>query len=250
MLTSPYGRSYIGQTTRPIEERLKEHQLPSSGCVAIYGAIQKHGWDNFEKHWYEVPDEELNQHEELMVEVLDTLVPNGYNLKEGGGSGGKPCEEVRKKMSESHKGKTHPDEVKQKIGAAHKGKTTPEEVKQKISKSHTGKTRSDEHKQNLSKSLKGRTLTDEHKQKMSETHTGKTLPDEVKQKIGIANFGDKNPNSKKLYQYNIDGTFIQLFASSGEAARSLNKTDGANICSCARGERPSAFGFKWSFTDF
>lgn len=106
MLTSPSGKSYIGQTIRPIEERLRQHQFPSSKCVAILRAIQKYGWDNFEKHWYEVPDEYLNDHEELMVEVLGTLSPDGYNLKEGGGNG-KPSEEVRKKISEAQKGENH-----------------------------------------------------------------------------------------------------------------------------------------------
>lgn len=67
MLTSPSGKSYIGQTVRPIEKRFEEHQLESSNCVAIYRAIQKYGWENFETDWYECPDEELNRHEELMI---------------------------------------------------------------------------------------------------------------------------------------------------------------------------------------
>ena len=32
MLTSPSGKSYIGQTIRPIGKRLTEHQLQSSKC--------------------------------------------------------------------------------------------------------------------------------------------------------------------------------------------------------------------------
>ncbi|AGE56182.1 GIY-YIG catalytic domain-containing endonuclease [Paramecium bursaria Chlorella virus NE-JV-1] len=97
MLTSSSGKSYIGQTIRPIHERLAEHQYESSGCRAISAAIQKYGWENFEKEWYEVPDEDLNKHEELMVEVLGTLAPGGYNLKEGGGAHGRPSEESKKK---------------------------------------------------------------------------------------------------------------------------------------------------------
>ncbi|AGE57672.1 GIY-YIG catalytic domain-containing endonuclease [Acanthocystis turfacea Chlorella virus NTS-1] len=239
MLTSPYGKSYIGQTIRPIEERLKEHQLPSSNCVAIYNAIKLHGWDNFEKHWYEVPDEDLNEHEELMVEVLGTLAPGGYNLKEGGGSGGKMSEEVKKKMSESRKdekhynyGKTQPDEVKQKISIKLKGRTLDDEVKQKMSEAQKGRTFSDEHRQNLSETQKGRIMSDDHKQNLSESHKG-----------------EKNQNSKKVYQYDLNGTFVQSFASGGDAARSLNKNPGSSIGECARGERKTAYGFKWSYME-
>jgi group I intron endonuclease len=199
MLTSPYGKSYIGQTNRPIEERLKEHPT-KPGCVAIYRAIQKHGWDNFEKHWYEVPDEELNAHEELMVEVLGTLVPDGYNLMKGGGSKGSPCEEVKKKMSEAQKGRTHPDEVKQKISEANSGENHP---------------------------FYGQTHTDDTRKKMSANQ----------------------PGSKKVFQYELDGTFVQSFASAGEAARSLGKTDGTHIRACARGDYKSSYGFFWSCTE-
>ena len=105
ILTSPSGKSYIGQTTRPIEKRFQIHQQKSSNCVAIYRAIQKYGWDNFKKDWYECPDEDLNFDEELLVREMGTLAPRGYNLKEGGGSNGKHSEESKQKMSESHTGK-------------------------------------------------------------------------------------------------------------------------------------------------
>jgi group I intron endonuclease len=95
MITSPKGKSYIGQTIRSISERFKEHETgKSKDCVAIYSAIQKYGWENFEKEWYECPDKDLNDHEELMIEVLGTLTPGGYNLK-GGGGNGKLSEETR-----------------------------------------------------------------------------------------------------------------------------------------------------------
>ncbi|AGE49562.1 GIY-YIG catalytic domain-containing endonuclease [Acanthocystis turfacea Chlorella virus Can0610SP] len=244
MLTSPSGKSYIGQTIRQIEERFKKHQVPSSNCVAISNAIQKYGWDNFEKHWYEVPDDDLNDHEELMVEVLGTLSPSGYNLKEGGGNG-KPSEETRRK-----------------IGAANTGKIVSEEAKKKISKTLTGKPKSDKTKQKMSAAksgenhpMFGQTHTDEAKQKIGGAHKGdknhnygQSLSDETKQKISCAQKGENNSTSKKVYQYDIDGTFVQSFASTGEAARSLNKSDGSTISSCARGTKTSAYGFKWSYT--
>ena len=100
MLTSPSGKSYIGQTIRDIHKRLEEHQLPSSKCVAVYNAIQKYGWENVKKEWYEVPDEELDFYEEMLVALLGTLAPGGYNLKEGGGNGNL-SEETKKKNQRS-----------------------------------------------------------------------------------------------------------------------------------------------------
>jgi group I intron endonuclease len=256
ILTSPYGKPYIGQTTRPIKERFKEHQTKPD-CVAIYRAIQKHGWDNFDKYWYEVPDEDLNDHEELMVEVLGTLVPDGYNLREGGGNGGKMCEEVKQKMSESRTGdknhmfgKSHTDEAKQKMSESLTGIMSGEK------NPFYGRTHTDEVKQQISESHKGKTLTDEHKQKISEVTTGDNNPfygmshtDESKKKMSDSHKGEKNPLSKKVYQYELDGTFIRSFASSGDAARSLNKTSGSYICACANGKRKTAYGFKWSYTE-
>ncbi|AGE49182.1 GIY-YIG catalytic domain-containing endonuclease [Acanthocystis turfacea Chlorella virus Br0604L] len=236
MLTSPSKKSYIGQTTKPIEERFKEHQRPSSQCVAISHAIQYHSWEKMKKEWHEVPDEDLNFYEEMLVALLGTLSPGGYNLKEGGGSGGKMCEEVKQKMSESTKGeknpmygKTHTDDVKQKISDGHKG-----------DKNH----------------FYGKTLSDGHKQKLSDANSGenhpifgKNLKDGHKQKISESLLGEGNPRSKRVYQYDTNGEFIQSFASSGEEARDMNKEYSSSIRDCANGKRKSAHGFKWSFTE-
>lgn len=179
--------------------------------MAIYRAIQKYGWENFEKDWYECPDEDLDKHEELMIEVLGTLSPGGYNLTEGGANG-KHSTETRQKMSESQSGRKH-----------------TEKTKQKISKSHIGLTH-----------------TPESRQKISEVQIGKTASNETKQKMSEAHQGEKNPTSKRVYQYDLDGAFIGSFASAGEAGRHLKK-DGTTIKACARGEQKTSYNFKWSY---
>ena len=73
--------------------------------------------------------EELDEWEQYYIKFYDTLYPNGYNLTEGGG-GCVACEETRKKMSESMKGRPSPN----------KGKQMSEEQKKKLSESHKGKT--------------------------------------------------------------------------------------------------------------
>ena len=68
-------------------------------------AIKKYGWNNFERDWYECPDEDLNFDEELLVREIETISPNGYNLIEGGGNGGKRSEETRQRMRKARLGK-------------------------------------------------------------------------------------------------------------------------------------------------
>jgi group I intron endonuclease len=98
------GKTYVGQTIRPIKERLSEHETgKSKSCRAIYNAIKFHGWGNFETDYYECPDEDLNFDEELLVNEMGTLSPDGYNLREGGGNNGKPSEDTKKKNERSGK---------------------------------------------------------------------------------------------------------------------------------------------------
>lgn len=73
--------------------------------------------------------EELDEWEKYFIKFYNTLSPNGYNLTEGGG-GCVACEETRKKMSKSMKGRP----------SANKGKPMSEEQKKKLSDAHKGKT--------------------------------------------------------------------------------------------------------------
>ena len=229
ILTSPSGKSYIGQTIRSIERRFEEHQKESSGCVAIYNAIKFHGWENFETDWYECPDNVLDKHEELMIEVLGTLAPDGYNLKSGGSNG------------------KHSDESNQKNRDAHLGKMHTEETKQKMSESQRGKTLSDKTKQKMSEAKLGKTKSEETRGKMSESQRGKTLSDETKQKMSEAQRGEKNHYSKRVYQYDLEGNLLGSYGSCEEAGRHLEKRDGTKISKCACGKQKTAYSFKWSY---
>lgn len=201
--TSPNGKSYIGQTTRTLEERFKEHQKESSKCSGFVSAISKYGWDNFTTDYYECPDDELNRHERWLIRLMGTLTPDGYNLTEGGSSG-KRSEETKKKISKALQGKTKSEETKTKMSEAQLGE-----------KSYW---------------------------------YGKTKSEETKKKMSEARLGDKNPNAKKVYQYTLDGKYINSFGSCGEAGSSIGKSKGSgNIATCARGEQKKAYDFRWSY---
>jgi len=247
-LTSPNGKSYIGQTIRPIEKRLEEHRTgESKRCRALYNAIKEYGWENFEKEWNEVPDDDLNFYEEMLVALLGTLSPYGYNLKEGGGNTGKPCEETRQKQSEAKlcdknfwygkSGEKHPRH----------GKSSSDETRRKQSEAHIGQVMSEETRKKISEAHIGKVMSEESRQKMSESRIGIPLSEETKQKMSDSTRGDKNHRSKRVYQYDLDGTFINSFGSTEEASRYL-KISGSSIRACARGEYKTAYGFKWSYT--
>ena len=99
-LNSPSGKSYIGMTLRTMEQRMKEHVRRDSGCTFLVNAINKYGFDSFTKEiLWEGEDYQTPEMERLMISKYDTLAPNGYNLRSGGGKGERASIELSKKLS-------------------------------------------------------------------------------------------------------------------------------------------------------
>ena len=127
------GKKYVGQVTT---KRFKARQnkwnnlnLPYAGNV-INNARKKYGIDAFDfEILKECEDEELNKWEMYFIKELNTKVPYGYNMTDGGDGcpGYIHSEETKKKISESHKGKKHPNY----------GKHRSEETRKKISEART-----------------------------------------------------------------------------------------------------------------
>jgi hypothetical protein len=77
MLDSPAGKSYIGST------RAKPNKIFTLRYDDSFGLdkdISKYGFDAFSQSWYFVPDKDLEKHRILMIEVMDTFAPFGYNI--------------------------------------------------------------------------------------------------------------------------------------------------------------------------
>lgn len=108
-LTSPSGKSYIGQTIQDFEKRMYQHEYDANdvkrgNCKALYNAISHYGFDTFEKHiLIECPNEDLDFYEILCIKEYNTLSPNGYNLDSGGNKGKIYSDESRTKMREKAK---------------------------------------------------------------------------------------------------------------------------------------------------
>ena len=96
----------------------------------------------------------------------------------------------------------------------------------------------------------GKHHTDETKSKMSQErigkYTGKNNPNYNNHKLA----GKNNPNSKSLKQYTTDGQFIQEFACSGDALKSLGLdcNTSNNITKNCRQMKGTAFGYIWLFS--
>ena len=92
----------------------------------------------------------------------------------------------------------------------------------------------------------GKHHTDEAKLKMSHKRCGKDNPNYNNHKLA----GKNNPNSKSLKQYTTDGQFIQEFACSGDALKSLGLdcNTSNNITKNCRQTKGTAFGYIWLFS--
>ena len=118
------GLSYIGQTTRSIEERWKEHCKPSLRHRSyLSNAIQKYGEENFileELNQVTIQDE-LDALEKNAINEHNTMWPNGYNLRDGG-LGGKHSDEAKEKCRKASTGRILSEESRAKIRVAVTGK--------------------------------------------------------------------------------------------------------------------------------
>lgn len=82
------GKSYIGLTTRSLQERKLEHlrHLDTENTY-FHRAIKKYGKENFS---WEIIDSEasslgdLREKETHYIQIYNTLSPNGYNITQGG----------------------------------------------------------------------------------------------------------------------------------------------------------------------
>lgn len=150
--TSPSNKVYIGITCQKPEHRWGKDGNGYIRCTRFYNAIQKYGWDNI---LHEILFTNLSKEEacEKEIELIAFYKSNqrefGYNLSLGGESGTNGyhhTEDVKARMSETHKGQKLSDEQKRKMSESAKGKFhwwqvgkhLSEETRQKIGNAQRG----------------------------------------------------------------------------------------------------------------
>lgn len=132
------GKMYVGQTIKTISQRWKQHVANKGLQRALSCAIRKYGQDGFlvESIASAGGKEELNALEFDFVESYKTLMPFGYNMKEGGGSSGRLCDSVLKRIVESRAGYVTSEETKIKQSLSKIGKLKSAETKLRMSEAN------------------------------------------------------------------------------------------------------------------
>lgn len=167
------GKCYVGQSV-DIKQRTRKHRTLLTNCTAIRHAIAKYGAEAFAFEVLELCTEpELNDRECHWIDTLNSLMPNGYNLKTGGESGGRYTEEAKQAISDGLKGNVPWNKGKKGLYKASK------ETREKMSKAHKGHNYykgykpTEETKRKISEAMKGNKYalglkhTEESRRKMS-----------------------------------------------------------------------------------
>jgi len=91
--------SYIGKTIQNLNTRIKQHRDKSSYCRCLSTAISENDWENFEvSTLWEGDNSILGDMERHYINELNTMEPNGYNSREGGGRSEKVSDVSRQLM--------------------------------------------------------------------------------------------------------------------------------------------------------
>lgn len=204
MLTSPSGKSYIGQTC-DLKRRLIAHQT-SKGCISIYTAIKKYGFVNFKLEILidKLAIEKANENEIKFILEYNTLFPNGYNLNSGGEMR-EPSDETRKKMSVASKARIRKplsDETKTRISERTKGKKISEETRLRLVEVSKNILEKDPERMKklcnaAAKANKGRKRDPELMEKLRIHNTGRKNSEETKLKMSMAAKGRPAHNKGK-----------------------------------------------------
>ncbi len=250
------GKLYIGETAeKDPEERWRGHQQAfkkGRGCPALRDAVQKYGIENFRFEVLVVCfDESRFEMERLYIRRYNTLVPNGYNILEGGVGGA------------GFKGKTHSEETRRAISDYTKKRAENPEYRKQCSertKEQMRKVRElgINHGKKVKESEKfrkaveegrvggtGRVISEETKKKTSESvkayfakHDAHLVNVEAHRKAMAASVG------VKVEKYNLEDNLLETYDSIAAAARACGISKGG-IDFCLSGKHKTAGGFKW-----
>lgn len=228
-------KKYIGKTSKNLNVRWKEHIYASTRSnpdSVLHKAINKYGEDAFivKTLLCNISNDELNHYEKLWIRKLNTKVPYGYNLTDGGDG---VC------------GYHHTDATKSLLSIKNKSKKLHhgDKVRAGILKNDGYRKRSMNHswRANISNSRHGKycgTLNGFYGKHHS-LQTRKHLSD---------------VRSTAIEMWSLDGNLIAVFKNALEAqyylismGKTNNKYANSRILEICHGKGKTAYGFVWKF---
>jgi group I intron endonuclease len=236
-------KMYIGITTyKDVKKRWNQHIQTASinkGCPALRDAFHKYGIENFEFSVILICfDEDRFKYEIEYIKKYKSVVPNGYNLTDGGQGGG------------GFKGKKHTEEVKNRIKNTLKQKYIDNpELKTVLSERNTILMKQPDTINKIKQGI--------YNSKLNKTScvTKKILSDETKNKISesLKTYYSENNKQTHLNQYctrvcqfNNDNIFLNEYYSISNASF-VSKVPRKMISLCINGKVKIAGGFIWKY---
>lgn len=255
------GKIYIGKTVQhdPIA-RWKEHKYMfrqiKGGCPALRDAVRKYGLDAFT---FEILiicfDDDCNRFEQEYIKKYDCIVPNGYNILDGGQGGA------------GFRGKKHSVETIEKIQTSmKKWYDDPEYIARlsentrlqmaNVDRKEFGKKVAESEKYKLAVK-EGRVGGRAHKDGAPSIETKEKIRNSVLKyfeekgegnKCNIENHREAMAKAKgrKVDQFDKDGNYIKTYVSIAEAARETNVKKGS-IQFVLKGQYKTGGGFIWKY---
>jgi hypothetical protein len=262
------NKCYIGETIQDIKKRWRDHLSAikrDGGCKALKSAITKYGLESFK---FEIIiicfDDDRLIYEKQYIKKYNSLVPNGYNILEGGQEGVlgfKHSEETKRLISLKSKENNNKPEVKEKLRQRmfelHKRIKSGEVVKKSVKWykaleegriGNRGGKSSDETKQKISNGLKSYYTSNSEKltrnkekwHQMLKNKKGSNLDETHKNNIstGLNNYFNaqydafynnlnnniKDSRTKLVGEYSVENELIKIYPSVAEASRKLGIT--------------------------
>lgn len=221
-------KKYIGQTTLTLHERTYGH---------IYDAIKTNTNDIISKAIRKYKSievnilceceniDELNEKEAYFIKHLNTLLPNGYNQKEGG-CNSKASDELRAKFSSSMKER-------------YKDEKALEQRRQKQSE--------------VTKKLWQR---EDYAEKISNAAKKNWQRENYREVVSTKLIEARRKCCNKVYQYDLDLNLIAIYNTGPEAAlaNGLKYDQSKNIVYCAKQNETSkalrkCYGYIWTYRE-
>lgn len=227
-------KQYVGQSLcKDIEHRWNQHRKLMANCLGRYllSAYKKYGINNFKFQIICICfDIDTNKYESDYIKKYNTLVPNGYNLQEGGKNSKQHPETIALRVQKLKGRKYGPpsDEIRAKISEALKGSRN----------GNFGKKMSNEQKNKLSEL---------HKQMWQENKCKDIIPKSIENQL-IALKSGSALNKKRLGQFDTSGNLLEEFTCITDASKLYNISHStiSRVCN-NKSHCKTAAGFIWKF---